>query len=413
MAKLKETHKLDAMVVKALDRAMAASGDTANLLSVNNPRLANIKAQQTLADLKAAMRSLETNSDKKLAQSLNNAQKQVNGLVNSNLGQTGKARRTLQALRDKLVKHAQSQHRTGKQKNAETLAELAQKVDENIHNKNNIQSGGNGQGQQSEAKSSNDQDNRRRLKSQPPKNDGNNQATAGKYATTGGSSNNVDAGPTTGPDDLPVSTGKHTAEKLQLSTTNLRALQQLIAQLRFKNRQPSQIITAIVAKLRQQSRECKYLAKHPDVMGTAEKYQLLLDIEMEISDMQLALKRLTETVANSSSAVTDNKAKPMVDRDSPRETTGNIEQLNRLALTTISGLKSSCRVQEGRGSNSRQQLKKLHNTLHNVIKAATLILKKLKVVRVIYQFRPDEVPEKYRQDVADYFEKLSNYPTRD
>ena len=49
-AKLKDDHKLDDAVKKALEQAMKTSHETANLMTANNPELAKIKAQKTLSD---------------------------------------------------------------------------------------------------------------------------------------------------------------------------------------------------------------------------------------------------------------------------------------------------------------------------------------------------------------------------
>ena len=64
IAELEANHPLNETVKKSLQQAMKSSHAAANLMSVNNLKLAELKADKTLSDLKEAMRKLEKISDK-------------------------------------------------------------------------------------------------------------------------------------------------------------------------------------------------------------------------------------------------------------------------------------------------------------------------------------------------------------
>jgi hypothetical protein len=343
-AKLKDNHKLDDAVKKALEKAMKTSHETADLMTANTPELAKIKAQKTLSDLKDAMRKLVKASDDKFNKDLADAQKKVNDMASDGKDGKGgkdgkdgkdgdgKPREKLKSLRDKLNKKAKEQHQNGKQKNAEQLAELAKEINEKLDGK------------------------------------------------------------------------KGKGDKKTLSE-KLRELQKLISKLRLQNKKDSQILADSIKKLEAYSKELKFLAKHPKSMTAAEKKELLRDIEMKMLDMMLALKALTEDGKKEKGSKNNS--------DSPEKLMPELKKINKDMQQQINKLKNSRGKQNAQGFAHDplvypEKFKKLHNSLHKIIINATLLLKNIKTEDLIYIFNTDDIPEKYRDDVAKYFERLSN-----
>ena len=329
-AKLKDNHKFDDAVKKALEQAMKTSHEMADLMTTNNPGLAKIKAQKTLSDLKDAMRKLENASNDKFNKDLADAQKKVNDMASD--GKDSKSREKLKFLRDKLTKKAKEQHQNGKQKNAEELVALAKEINKNLDAKN-------------------------------------------------AKDNNIKF------------------------SDKLRELQKIIAKLRLQNKKDSQVLADSIKKLEAYNKELKFLAKHPKAMTKAEKKELLRDIEMKMLDMMLALESLDGNVEKGGK-----NSKPA------EKSINTIKKLNKNTQQQINRLKKSHGKQSSQNFTYNplvypEKFKNLHNSLHKIIIDATLLLKNIKSEDLIYIFNTDDIPEKYRDDVAKYFERLSNPET--
>ncbi len=339
-ANLKDEHQLEESVKKALGQALKTSHETAYLMAADSPELAKIKAQKTLSDLKDAMRKLEKVSNQKFNQNLEDAQKKVNDLTSKNQDQKGddgdkdnnsnQTEKELKALRDKLSEKAEEHHKTGKQKNAEQLAELAKKINDKI-------------------------------------------------------------------DEQETEDEK---DKKTLDET-LRELQKLIAQLRLQNKKDSQILADSIEKLEECSKELKFLTKHPKSMTANEQAELLRDLEMKMFDMMLALDTLAEDGKNNTNSKSPNEAMAEL-KNANKEAQKQIDELKKLqARQNASGFSHDPLIYP-------EKFSQLNDSLHKILINATLLFKNMKTEDLIYIFNPDDIPEKYRDDVAQYFERLSN-----
>lgn len=366
VAQLKADAELDAAVKQALERAMQSSYDAARLMKTANPEFAGVKAQKVLSDLKDAMRRLETASDDKFKRTLTDAQKKVNNMAGK--GENEKTEQKLKALRDEMTAAARQQHQGGKQKNAENLAALAKEINARL------------QAREKQAKQG--------------------FAGEGKTAESGGGKGGKDGESGKGGKDGESGKGGEggkdgkggTGDGKSLSEA-LRELQKLIAGLRLQNRKDLQIFADSIKELQAYEQELRFLAKHPDSMTADRKKELLEDIEMKIADMTAALESLAS--------------------GSPAKLLSDLQQAGGNLQGQIGRLKELPGKQNAPGFVYDplvypEKIRGLDDSLHKILVNAALLLNNLKTEELIYIFNPNDVPERYRDDVADYFERLSN-----
>ena len=100
------------------------------------------------------------------------------------------------------------------------------------------------------------------------------------------------------------------------------------------------------------------------------------------------------------------------DPESPEKIMPELKKINKSAQEQISKLKKGRKRQNAPGFAYDplvypKEFKKLDDSLHKMLVNAVLLLKNMETEDLIYVFNPDDIPEKYREDVADYFRRLS------
>lgn len=150
-----------------------------------------------------------------------------------------------------------------------------------------------------------------------------------------------------------------------------------IRALRLKGRNARRVLEESLPALAELAQQLRFTAKHPESLEPAEKIQLRDDLLMELENVELALGRLKSAsggnsgfagcaarAANIRNALPSSPAEPAA----ARELAGEIETL--------------C-------SEVRR------------------LLNRIEAAENVYLFNPDDVPARYRDDVAKYFELLS------
>ncbi len=164
----------------------------------------------------------------------------------------------------------------------------------------------------------------------------------------------------------------------------LKALKDLINEMRMDGQDLAQFLESAAGKLNEQSRQLKYAAKNPEELPPAEAAEVMDEMKKLLEDVSLALDQLAEDAS-----------KP--------EFKKNIEAArdrSRAAVSTVSA--------EGEGSGAAAAYKEISENTSHVVSLIAGLLVELKRDMRVYIFNAGDVPPKYRKATAEYFERLSN-----
>lgn len=167
--------------------------------------------------------------------------------------------------------------------------------------------------------------------------------------------------------------------------TSLANIGDKIKALRMKGRNEQQVLAESAEALKALAQQLKYAAKHPETIDGDEKIQIRNDVLSEVETMELALDLLDQ--ANGKSEASTRIA----------ATAGRIRR-------RLSGLPESG---SGTGELPPSAALELAKEIGTLCADAWQVLNRLKASESVYIFNPDDVPAKYRGDVAKYFELLS------
>lgn len=298
---------------RTLNRAQNAMKETGKMLQSGQLEMARTAGQKALSDLKQAEKTIADDADRRMRNSLSDAQRKLAPLSAqksaSAPARTQNAAQTKDSLRklaEKLLEDALDQHKTGRQTHAEDLARLAKQV--------------------------------------------------------------------------------HEAASSRKPEESLGTLLAELRELRLKGKNEQQLLAESVSELRKLAQELKYTAKHPENSETTEKLRLRNDLLAELETLALALDRLEQ----------NNGKTPLSSR-----TLSKAEQIaSRFADLPEHGSGAAALPP----SPAAIQLAKEIGTLCADVRQ---ILDQLRTNQNVYRFQPDDIPEKYRKDVAKYFEILS------
>ncbi len=209
------------------------------------------------------------------------------------------------------------------------------------------------------------------------------------------------------PDDLKRSAGKIRSDAIRQSETgtmtNARTLMKLaektdaaantpftpekreklraeLDELRMRGQSPERMMNERTEILRELAKQLKYAGKHPETLSDFEWMKLCSEIRLNLSELQPAARAMRKT---------------------------NPE--NR-ALSDLEKEAESCHDAMSRDASDRPGASGIMKQSARILKlaeSADRILSKIRFSGNVYVFNPDDVPEAYRNDVSDYFKKLS------
>jgi hypothetical protein len=149
-----------------------------------------------------------------------------------------------------------------------------------------------------------------------------------------------------------------------------------------------------IQELKALSKELKYLEKNPGSMSKPLQAQLIQDIELRMQDLMQALEELQPVKSSSSRNEKNNK-------------------YNKFNIILHKLLKKNNNNGDGTGYDPLVYPENLHSlnlSLQEILLDAADSLNNLNSKDLIYTYNPDDVPLKYRSEVAKYFERLSCTP---
>lgn len=302
------TPSLPPGTAQSLNRAQNAMKESGKMLQSGQPSMAQSAAQKALSDLKQAEKTITDDADRRMRNTLADAQRKLERLSESSRRGTATPQTpdSLRSLSDRLLNDALAQHKTGRQSHAQDLARLAQQI--------------------------------------------------------------------------------HNAASSREKTHSLANLIAEIRELRLKGKNEQRLLAESAVTLQKLAQELKYTAKHPENSTDSEKRRLRDDLLTELETVDLALGRMEQTggktpIATEAAATAKRIASSFADR--PEDQAG---------ASVLPPSASALKLAEDIGH--------LCADIHQ-------LLNRLKTTQNVYRFQPDDVPEKYRKDVAKYFELLS------
>ncbi len=135
-------------------------------------------------------------------------------------------------------------------------------------------------------------------------------------------------------------------------------------------------------RLKEYKKQLKFAEKHSDSLDDKEKRELAKNIELAMQDVSRIVKKLQKKIDNK-----EHKSDPKKIDEKDNIMSGGDVDYNKFI--------------EG------SYVKQLDNRFRYLITKASNVLDSIEKNQRIYHFTKDDIPEKYRQEVADYFEALS------
>lgn len=120
-----------------LQDAKSAAQDSHKAMQSHDRDIAKIKQEQSKAYLNQILEGIQNASDKRTDEVLAQAQKKINDLQKQTAekGATDEIKKEVEGMSQKLMQQAEHEHKNGRIKNAEELAELAREMHEGISSK--------------------------------------------------------------------------------------------------------------------------------------------------------------------------------------------------------------------------------------------------------------------------------------
>ena len=159
-----------------------------------------------------------------------------------------------------------------------------------------------------------------------------------------------------------------------------------LRELRLKGKNEQKLLAESSGTLQKLAQELKYTAKHPERTEDGEKRRLRNDLLTELETLVLALERLEQ-----------NRGKTQL-------STRTAAKAKRIASAFADLPEHGAGASILPPSASALKLAEEIGILCNEVRR---ILNQNRTTQTVYRFNPDDVPEKYRKDTANYFERLS------
>lgn len=151
--------------------------------------------------------------------------------------------------------------------------------------------------------------------------------------------------------------------------------------LRLLGRSPSEILQSGILKLDELSKRLKFAARHPDPENPEELPSLKEECRAELDDVRVALEQLLRSNG----------------RD--RMTESVLAEAKRI-------LNSDAFPESHRDAAGRAAMR-LSEELSGFVRELRKAVARVQISANVYIFNPDDVPERYRRDVGEYFKRLS------
>lgn len=151
--------------------------------------------------------------------------------------------------------------------------------------------------------------------------------------------------------------------------------------LRLLGRSPSEILQSGILKLDELSKRLKFAARHPDPENPEELPSLKEECRAELDDVRVALEQLLRSNG----------------RD--RMTESVLAEAKRI-------LNSNAFPESHRDAAGRAAMR-LSEELSGFVRELRKAVARVQISANVYIFNPDDVPERYRRDVGEYFKRLS------
>ncbi len=371
---------------RMLDDALKNGGDAVRAMDSNNGKIAELKSRQAQAYINDVLRRVQRESDKRQETVLDNIQKDLNELDRKQQSGDKATSKELRKLAEKLKRDALNQHRKGTGENARELAELAR-----------------------------------------------------DFAKQDGDAKKTDK------------------EKLD-------QLKKAVAGLRRDKKGTVKQLEEAMKKVEEYRKQLDYLKKHPKTMTDAEKKEMIKDMELAVQDAVNAMEKLkkkdgkpskdgkktdkgdankTDDKGKSGKTKEENngednkgeKGKDSKPEDKNGKKPGDKPQKNGKEKSEGKDGKDKDKRDKHKGGskpvpktpaelneamrkalpnydpkllNTGSNSERLDQFFHDLLISGKALLSNVESKERIFQFKNDEVPEKYRDEVAKYFEALSD-----
>ena len=162
----------------------------------------------------------------------------------------------------------------------------------------------------------------------------------------------------------------------------LKELGMRVSEIREENKGTVPQLIDGMSKLKKYQKKLKFAEKHPDSFDEKEKKEFAKNIELTMQDVARIVEKLQKKTDEKVHNKEPNKNKKM----------GNLMSGGNFNYSDFI---------EG------SYVKQLDNRFRYLITQASNVLDSIEKNNKIYHFKKDDIPEKYQQEVADYFEALS------
>ena len=159
--------------------------------------------------------------------------------------------------------------------------------------------------------------------------------------------------------------------------------------LRMMDRSPEEILRTGTQRLTELGRQMLYSSRHPETMTPEEHRKLRSELRMELDDARLALSEILRSSGREESAETALNAA-------------------RNALKLLSPYPASSHG----GSAGKAASSSIAAETARLVAAAERTLGRIQISGTVSVFNPEDVPERYRKEVGEYFKRLSEKQQR-
>ena len=350
--KLSQRKSLDKQDKANLEKFARSTEKTQADVQENNLEEAALAQQKLEADIKKNLDTLNKKSDERTRQAFEDAREKADEAAHEsqeNTNADAKANRAKQLaelaeLAEKLKNDALDEYEKGSRENFDRLAQAAQKVHDEA--KNTAQSP-NGAKQQS------------------------------------------------GEDAKQI-------QNMNQGQSRTESLKDELSEIQHAQKTPEQIASEALERAEIMANELKFIAKAGYKDATPQDLKKLAsELSRSIEDMDYAMKNMPQ----------ENDAKNM---DKKKDSRGNTRQSKNTAENE--GLPSSevealldslYNTGRRKALPAPDELMKLHDSIDSIMRQTEKRLKEKRAQELIESFSPDEIPQKYQQEVPKYFQRLS------
>lgn len=151
--------------------------------------------------------------------------------------------------------------------------------------------------------------------------------------------------------------------------------------LRLLGRSPSEILQTGVQKLDELSKQLKFAARHPDPANPEELSALKEESRGELDDVRIALEQLLRSNGR--------------------------DRMTESVLAEAKRILNSDAFSESHRDAAGHAAIRLSEELSGFVRELRKAVARVQISANVYIFNPDDVPERYRREVGEYFKRLS------